>query len=82
MKLHTFEQLQKDEQEEVVWQQGVLLDERTEKGFTILLFQIHAFYVEVFYNIYLNEIMRLKSFSSPTYLQPYLEKMDVSDVFL
>jgi hypothetical protein len=45
------------------------------------LYQLNNFYVEVLYNGGLNAITKFISFSTYTKLEPYLEKVDISNLF-
>ena len=57
---------------------GELLGERLSQGAKVLLYQIDAFYVEVYYVTSLNKIDKMRSFSSTNLLKPYLEEIDIS----
>ena len=54
--------------------------ERKENNFSILLYQLQSFYVEVFYFGKENKISRLRSFSSLNQLEPYLNNIDILDL--
>jgi hypothetical protein len=77
MTLYQFNLLDEDHQANIVWNAGIHIDERKDKDLTILLYQIDAFYVEVYYHQEQNKIIRFRSFSSTEQLQPYLEKIFV-----
>ena len=81
MTLFQFKLLNEDDQASTIWLEGVLLDFRCEGSCKILLYQLHRFYVEVFYNYKSNKIERFKSFISVDGLHPYLQKIDVSKAF-
>lgn len=57
---------------------GELLGERICQGAKVLLYQIDAFYVEVYYATSLNKILKMRSFSSTNLLKPYLRDIDIS----
>jgi hypothetical protein len=57
---------------------GELLGERIVQGAKVLLYQIDAFYVEVYYLASLNKILKMRSFSSTNLLRPYLKEIDIS----
>ena len=80
MTLYEFNQLDEMQQADAVWN-GILIGDRTDNIFNILLYQIDGFYVEVFYQKKRNIIKRIRSFSSTDQLQPYLEKMDLDIKF-
>ena len=62
------------EQAEAVWG-GVLIANREDEEHKILLYQIDAFYVEVFYHKQYNVIRKFRPFSSTEQLAPYLHNM-------
>ena len=80
MNLQLFQQLNAAEQEQALWEHGVFLDERQVQHFKVLLYQMASFYVEVYYDKTISEVTRLKSFTSTTLLQPYLDKIDVTGI--
>lgn len=81
MTLHHFNELNEVEQVDAICEHGVLVGDRKDDNYTVLLFQINSFYVEVFYSQPYNELRKYKSFSSTTLLQPYLEKIDLERIF-
>ncbi|TMI63724.1 MAG: hypothetical protein E6H07_13220 [Bacteroidetes bacterium] len=76
MTLYQFNMLNKTKQAEAVWN-GVHIGEREDGPYNILLYQVHSFYVEVYYHRPHNSIIKFRSFSSTTQLAPYLEKIDI-----
>lgn len=80
MTLYRFNKLNMLNKVDTLINYSVLIDNRTEEGFRVLLYQISAFYVEVFYDIEHNKIRKIKSFNSTTKLKPYLEKIDISSL--
>jgi hypothetical protein len=46
-----------------------------------LLYQVNSFYVEVYYNKEYNPIKKFRSFSSTDELNPYLEQIDLNEIF-
>ncbi len=63
MTFYEFNQLDEMEQAEAVWD-GVFIANREDSEHKILLYQIDAFYVEVYYHKEYNVIRRFRSFSS------------------
>lgn len=61
----------------MVKHQGVFLLERKSLDWNILLFQVDAFYVEVYYERKAQKVELLKSFEDIDQLEPYLQKIDV-----
>jgi hypothetical protein len=73
-----FDALRQSEQVEVVYNDGVYIGNRQEPGFIIILYQIHDFYVEMFF--FECELLDVKSFRSIDLLDPYLETIDISGI--
>lgn len=68
-----------------VWTNGVYLMSRPSPlvpDVEILLYQLPEFYVEIFYNHKANKILRLLSFCSVEYLQPYLSSISLKELSL
>jgi len=80
MTAYEFNQLDEAEQMEVIWD-SVFVADREDSEHAILLYQIDAFYVEVYYHKEYNDIRRLRSFSSTDQLEPYLERIDLEGKF-
>ncbi len=78
MTLYQFNVLSEDEKAAVLWRKGDFVGERKENNFSISLYQVQSFYVEVFYSGKENKISRLRSFSSTDQLEPYLRKINIS----
>lgn len=80
MKLTDFNLLNEIKQAEVLLSCGVLIAERVYKSFTIFLYQVNEFYVEVYFNNTFCVIQGLRGFESTTILEPYLEEIDISSL--
>jgi len=74
MTLYEFNALDEMEQQEAIWE-GVHIADREDEEHKILLYQIDAFYVEVYYHKEYNVIRRYRSFASVEQLEPYLSQM-------
>ena len=81
MTLYQFSVLTENEKTAIVWNEGHFVGDRIENNFSIMLYQVRSFYVEVFYSGKENKISRLRSFSSTEQLEPYLRKIDISELF-
>ena len=79
MRIYDFVALTKSEKARAVWK-GKLLANREEDVFNILLFNLGDFYVEVFYNSNENKIIKFKSFTAFSQLEPYLNKISISEI--
>lgn len=80
MKLTEFNLLDEIAQAEALLNHGVLIAERMYKDFTIFLYQIEKFYVEVYYHNKFTMIQGFRGFDSTTALEPYLEEIDITSL--
>ncbi len=78
MTLYQFLALDEMEQQEAIWD-GVHIADRDDGEHKILLYQIDAFYVEVYYHKEYNVIRKYLPFNSTERLAPYLEKIKIPD---
>ena len=74
MTLYDFTAMNEEQQAEILWEHGVYLMVRQEHEHKFALYQLDAFYVEVWYHGDDNEIKKMRSFSSTDALAPYLEE--------
>lgn len=70
MTLYDFVLLEEPQQAEAVWQ-GEFRTIREEEERTVMLYQVHGFYVEVYYCKRTNNITRFNPFQSKSRLQLY-----------
>lgn len=80
MKLQQFRSAPPEAQERLVKRRGVFLMERKSLGVSVLLFQLDAFYVEVFYNTATETVSFVKSFEDMDGIEAYLDRIDISQV--
>ena len=78
MTLDEFTLLNETKQAETLLARGIFLTERLYKNFTIFLYQVDDFYVEVYHNLRFNVMQGMRSFQDDDALQPYLETIDIS----
>ncbi|MGZ8561741.1 MAG: hypothetical protein ACXWV3_09120 [Flavisolibacter sp.] len=78
MTLSTFSSLNEAQQAEVLLDRGIFLAERLYKNFTIFLYQVDHFYVEIFYNLRFNTTQGMRGFEDDETLEPYLDSIDIS----
>ena len=78
--LYEFNALSDFDKGEVLFKHGEHISERFDKEFGYSLYQLNNFYVEVQYNGGINAITKLTSFSTDTKLEPYLDKIDISNI--
>jgi len=70
MSLYEFSALSQNEQAEATWN-GEFFMTREDHQHVILLYKVHSFYVEVFYNNMTNKIVRFNPFNSKKRLNLY-----------
>ena len=79
--LYEFNSLNEFEKGEALWEYGVPVSERFDGEFGYSLYLLNDFYVEVKYNGGINAITKFTSFSTSTKLEPYFDKIDISQLF-
>jgi len=82
MTLDQFNLLEQEEQQDVLWEDGVHIGTRSTVFHMVVLYQIDEFYVEAYYNVIDNYIAKLRSFSHLEWLNPYLEEIDISELLV
>ena len=80
MLLKQFKYEDKQKKKELLFEHGVYLANRTEGDFTVFLFQIASFYVEVYFDTEEEQIGYIRAFTGVEYLAPYLQKIDISSL--
>jgi hypothetical protein len=60
---------------------GVFIGKRKVNDFCIYLFQMPSFYVEMYFDEEEGEIGYMRAFSNTNALQPYLDAIDISEIF-
>ncbi len=78
MTLYEFNALNELEQTEALKEHGVELSNRKEGEYSVTLYQIDSFYVEVYSH---NFNRRYRSFLSTDPLEPYMNTIDISGLF-
>jgi hypothetical protein len=66
---------------EVLAADGVFLAERNDGCFRISLYQVNDFYVEIYYHKTRYFYICIRSFEDVAELFPYLQDIDISDVY-
>ena len=82
MRIEQFNILDEKEQAEVLINKGVFIAERLYRDFSIFLYQVDHFYVEIYHNLRYNVIQGMESFEDEEMLKPYLESIDLSPLCL
>jgi len=80
MKLTDFNLLDEIKQAEALLNYGVLVAERMYKNFTIFLYQVNQFYVEVYYHNTFSIIQGFRGFENTNALEPYLDEIDITSL--
>jgi hypothetical protein len=80
LSLAEFIDLPQELQFEILHKHGVYVGKRKINKQTIVLFQLHGFYVEVFYKQYRKTIDQLITSEDTEILQPYLEQIHIRDL--
>lgn len=80
MRFADFKTLSLPEQAYVLCQQGVFLAERKADDCIVALYQLDAYYVEVYYRATDSEILKFLSFHSTLFLDPYLKNISLQGV--
>lgn len=78
MTLDEFTTLNEARQAETLLARGTYLADRLYKNFSIFLYQLDNFYVEVYHNLRYDIMQGMRCFEDDDALQPYLETIDIS----
>jgi hypothetical protein len=76
-----YNKLEELQQAEAAWNKGVLLAEREEDFHKIMLYQLEDFYIEVTWHSHFNVILKVCSFNTTDHLDPYLEQIDLKEIY-
>ena len=80
MTLYDFNGLDEMEQLKVIKTFGTEIGKRTDKSYQYTVYQIDSFYVENWFHIESKTLKRIRSFSNPDLLEPYLGDIDISGI--
>lgn len=80
LSLAEFSSLPEELQFKLLHQHGVYVGKRKLNGQPVVLFQLHGFYVEVFYLQYRKTIDHIVTSDHADILQPYIDQVDVRDL--
>ena len=71
--------LDEDLQTQILSLDGIYLDlKRTSRQFNVELYALYDFFVEIFFDRFMEEPQYLKPFKAIRGLEPYLEKIDIA----
>lgn len=79
LSLAEFMDLPQELQFEVLHKHGVYVGKRKIERQAVVLFQLHHFYVEVYYRQYRKIVDYIVSSNSTDILQPYLDQINIRD---
>ena len=77
MKQQDFSKLRSSEQLDIVRNDGVYIGKRVFKNRKVILYQVHSFYVELYYRSYRKELSSILISEDLEILQPYLHQVEV-----
>lgn len=80
MTLYEFGILEERARVNLVYLEGVYLGKRKEEDITMVLYQLHGFYVEICYRKYRYHIRRIRAFASTFLLDPYLDDIAIENL--
>ena len=78
MGIYEYNLLDTDSQATVLWDKGVFMMNRFEAEYSINLYSLYDFYVEVWYESEENAIHKFRTFKNPGPLEPYLDRIDLN----
>lgn len=81
MKFCDFKLLDLPLQAHIIYQKGIYLSERSEDDLFVALYGVFDFYVEVYCRFSNSEIVKFISFHSDILLEPYLNKIQLNELF-
>lgn len=80
MKVEEFKKLHPRRQRQLVVENGVPLGKRESTRYSIYLYGLHGFYVEVYFFKESGEYSTLRPFDDVDKLAPYLQQIDIHEV--
>ena len=78
MELKDFKYHCKEKKIELLFSDGIFLASRRDGDNTLFLFQVHDFYVEVYFYDDCSGPGYMRAFTETFFLEPYLENIDIS----
>ena len=80
MKLYEYKKLNEEEQDHILWHDGVLIDGCMDGHVKKLLYAVDNFYVELWYHVLTNKVLWRLSFKKGKLLEKYLDKYPVDRI--
>jgi hypothetical protein len=81
MLLHQFSKLCEDQHYSYLLNQGVFIADLKTEDSDLLLFQLNHYYIQVVFAKDTDNITAVKYFSDTNELDPFLETIDISDIW-
>jgi len=78
----TFESLPYNSKTQLLYNEGIYIGKRALNGFTAVLYQVHSFYVEIFFMEYRRQVKCFHVSESTHILNPYLDQIEVNELIL
>ncbi|UAY51092.1 hypothetical protein [Ferruginibacter albus] len=75
MTSNEFNMLNKEMQTSILWNQGIVISERQDRGTAYILYSIGSFYVELKYVN--NSLVAIKGFTCTDMLDPYIDNIPI-----
>ncbi len=79
MTLYEFQLLSERDQLDLLHAEGTYIGKRREGEQPVLLFQLEGFYVEIVYQKHRSQILQMRSFTTTSRLEPYLNQIDITE---
>ncbi len=80
IRLSDFRNLEAKQQVDLLYAKGSYLGKRQADTFVVVLYQLDAFYVEIYYKKYRRHIQRIQCFQSTQFLDPYLQQINLHEL--
>ena len=80
MDFYKFRMLDKNEQIDLLYKEGIYIGKLKEGNSIVVLYQLDSFYVKIFYQKYRCYVNRLYCFTSTALLEPFLDQVNVNDM--
>jgi hypothetical protein len=81
MQIHLFEDFDLNTKACITWQRGVHLCYRAHGPYYMALYRLDDFYVEIQYHTCFDGVASINTFKCEDQLQPYLDKVDIDNLF-
>jgi hypothetical protein len=75
-----FQILDLPDQLQIIENKAVFLDHRQSGDYSIELFQVEGFYVEIFFHIIKLNYKRIRVFDDSGFLDPYIDQIDLTEL--